>query len=112
MISDEELKGIVHQLEPVLGPQTKTLWYRFINAKTAQRKEAIGRKIRLLAEQFLDHYQDGIRLPPPGQEETRGEYQLGTIIYPDQPYSSFGLREDEFCKHVMITGMTGMGNME
>ena len=109
MISDDELKEIVHKLEPVLGPQTKTLWYRFINAKTAQRKEAIGRKIRLLAEKFLDHYQDGIRLPPPNQEETRGEYELGTIIYPDQPYSSFGLREEEFCKHIMIVGMTGTG---
>ncbi len=109
MISDWELKEIVHQLEPVLGPQTKMLWYRFINAKTAQRKEAIGRKIRLLAEQFLDHYKDGIRLPPPTPEETNGQYHLGTIIYPDNPYSDFGLREDEFCKHIMITGMTGTG---
>ena len=109
MISDEELKEIVHQLEPVLGPQTRILWYRFINAKTAQRKEAIGRKIRLLGERFLDHYKNGIRLPPPSAEETNGEYQLGTIIYPDTPYSAFGLREEEFCKHIMITGMTGMG---
>jgi DNA helicase HerA-like ATPase len=109
MISDWELKEIVHQLEPVLGPQTKMLWYRFINAKTPQRKEAIGRKIRLLAERFLDSYQDGIRLPPPAPEETNGEYQLGTIIYPDTPHSAFGLREDEFCKHIMITGMTGTG---
>ncbi len=109
MISDEELKDIVHKLEPVLGPQTKILWYRFINAKNVQRKEAIGRRIRLLAEKILDHYEDGIRLPPPGIEETSGEYELGTIIYPDQPYSSFGLREDEFCKHIMIVGMTGTG---
>ncbi len=109
MISDEQLKEMVHKLEPVLGPQTKTLWYRFINAKTAQRKEALGRKIRILAERFLDHYEDGIRLPPPNPEETDGEYRLGTIIYPDQPYSDLGLREDEFCKRIMITGMTGTG---
>ena len=109
MISDEELKEIVHQLEPVLGPQTKILWYRFLNARTPQRKEAFGRKIRLLGERFLDNYQDGIRLPPPAPEETNGQYRLGTIIYPDNPYSAFGLREEEFCKHIMITGMTGTG---
>ncbi len=109
MISDEELKEMVHKLEPVLGPKTKTLWYRFINAKTSQRREALGRKIRLLAERFLDHYENRIRLPPPNPEETNGEYKLGTIIYPDEPYSDIGLREDEFCKHIMIVGMTGTG---
>jgi len=34
---------------------------------------------------------------------------LGTIIYPDTPYFGFGSEEEEFCKHIMITGMTGTG---
>jgi hypothetical protein len=109
MISDEELMRIVKQLEPVIGPQAKMLWYGFINARTFERKEALARKIRLLGEKLLAHYENTIRLPPPTQEQTEGEYHLGTIIYPDQPYSDFGLREDEFCKHIMITGMTSTG---
>jgi hypothetical protein len=109
MITDEELMKIVRQLEPVIGPRARMLWYRFINARTSQTKEALARKIRLLGEKLLAHYEDKITLPPPTQEQTGGEYHLGTIIYPDKPYSAFGLRNDEFCKHIMITGMTSTG---
>jgi len=109
MIPDEKLKEMVHQLEPVLGPRARMLWYKYINATTPQRKEAWRRRIRLLGEKVLDQYKDEVRLPPPLPEETIGEYQLGLVIYPERPYSVFGLREDEFCKHVMITGMTGTG---
>jgi type IV secretory pathway VirB4 component len=109
MISDEELLGIVRQLEPVIGPHAKLLWYRFINARTFQKKEVVERRIRLLGERLLNHYQNTIRLPPPKPEQTQGEYELGKVIYPDTPHSELGLREEEFCKHVMITGMTGTG---
>ena len=109
MIPDEKLKEIVHKLEPVLGPQAKMLWYKYLNSRTPQAKESWRRKISLLGERLLDQYENDIKLPPPLPEETIGEYQLGRIIYPDKPYSIFGLREDEFCKHIMITGMTGTG---
>ncbi len=109
MIPDERLKEIVHQLEPMLGPQTRILWYKYLNAKTPQRKEAWRTRIRILGEKVLDIYKDEIRLPPPLPQETIGDYQLGMVIYPDKPYSIFGLREEELCKHIMITGMTGTG---
>ena len=109
MIPDEKLKEIVHKLEPVLGPQARMLWYKYLNARTPQAKESWRRKISLLGEKLLDQYENDIKLPPPLPEETIGGYQLGRIIYPDKPYSIFGLREDEFCKHIMITGMTGTG---
>lgn len=109
MIPDERLREIVHQLEPLLGPQTRMLWYKYLNARTPQRKESWRRRIRILGERVLDKYEDDVRLPPPSPKETIGEYQLGTVVYPDKPYSVFGLRENEFCKHIMISGMTGTG---
>jgi DNA helicase HerA-like ATPase len=109
MIADEKLKEIVHKLEPVLGPQAKMLWYKHLNSRTPKTKESWRRKISLLGEKLLNQYENDIKLPPPLPEETIGEYELGKIIYPDKPYSVFGLREDEFCKHIMITGMTGTG---
>jgi DNA helicase HerA-like ATPase len=109
MISDEKIKEIVQMLEPVLGPQAKILWYKYLNSRTPQTKESWRRKISLLGEKFINQYENGVRLPPPEPGETTGEYQLGTVIYPDRPYSIFGLKEDEFCKHIMITGMTGTG---
>jgi type IV secretory pathway VirB4 component len=109
MIPDEKLKEVVQKLEPILGPQTRIIWYKYLNSKTPQRKEAWRRRIKLLGERFLDSYEDEVRLPPPLPQETIGEYQFGVVIYPDKPYSVFGIREDELCRHVMITGMTGTG---
>lgn len=109
MIPDERLREIVHQLEPLLGPRSKMLWYKYLNARTPLRKESWRRRIRILGEKVLDKYEDDVRLPPPSPRETIGEYKLGAVIYPDKPYSVLGLREDEFCKHVMISGMTGTG---
>jgi len=109
MMLDEKLRETVQQLEPIIGPQARILWLRYLNAKTAQQRDSWRRKICLLAEKILDKYKGGIRLPPPTPGVARGEYELGTIIYPDALYETFGLREEEFCKHIMITGMTGTG---
>ena len=92
MMPDDKLKETVHQLEPVIGPQAKMLWYKYLNAKTPERKEAWRRRIKLLAEKALDSYNDEIRLPPPTPDQTGGDYQLGLVIYPDQPYSVSGLK--------------------
>ena len=105
----EDIKAIVQQLEPVLGSNAKILWYKYITAKTIERRMKWERRIMLLAERALKAYEDRITLPPPRHEETRGPYDLGWVIYPDRPYSPFGLREDEFCKHILIVGMTGTG---
>jgi len=110
MIPDEKLKEIVQKLEPILGPKTRQLWYRYLLARTPERKELWRRKIRIAGERYLGSYQDEPTLPPPTKDITHGSYELGFAIYPARRiHSTFGLREEEFCKHIMISGMTGVG---
>jgi DNA helicase HerA-like ATPase len=109
MMPDKELLELVQSLEPVLGPDARLLWYKYLMARSPERKELWRRRIRILAERHLNRYEDRIRLPPPPPRETWGKYCLGLVIYPDKPYSLIGLREEEWCKHVMITGTTGAG---
>lgn len=109
MITDERLRAAVQELEPVLGSQAKALWYKFISARTPERKESWRRKIKMVVQATLDKYSDKPILPPPSPETTRGELHLGNVIYPDRPYSDFGLSPRELTKHVLITGMTGTG---
>jgi len=109
VINDDRLRELAHELEPVLGVRAKMLWLRYLAARTPERKEAWRRRIRLLAERILDKYEDEIILPPPTPETSDGDYKLGIILYNKRPYSVFGLREEEFCKHVMVCGMTGVG---
>ena len=109
MIPDEKLKQAVQELEPVLGSQAKALWYKYLAASTTERKEGWRRKIKMVAEATLDRYSDKPILPPPSPESTKGELHLGKVIYPERPYSDFGLNRRELTKHVLITGMTGTG---
>jgi type IV secretory pathway VirB4 component len=109
MRADEEVKELVQKLEPVLGSKARILWYNYLTARDFERKMRWDRRIRLIAEQALKIYDGRITLPPPPREQTSGHFDLGWVIYPERPYSAFGLREDELCRHVMITGMTGTG---
>jgi hypothetical protein len=110
MIPDDMLREKVRQVETLIGQgMAKALWYRYLAARTPKEKEIFRQRIRIIAEVMLNLYKEKPLLRPPEKEKLQGEYQLGQVIYPEKPYSSFGLREGEFCKHVMITGMTGVG---
>ncbi len=55
-------------------------------------------------------YREQIFLKPPSGEQRDGTYDLGQVLYPaNAHYSRFCLREDEWIKHTLITGMTGAG---
>lgn len=99
----KEIKESLRKLEPLIGKKAKGLWYLnlFSEDKTLLRL--------LLDKKAKNDFKDTIRLPPPIASKTKGEYHIGEIVYPEKIYSQFGLREDEFIKHILITGMTGSG---
>ena len=106
----KEIKDLLRKLQPMMGEKAKGLWY--LNLLTKDSKASLGNKdlLRLLADRKAKQdYQETIRLPPPDPDVMAGEYPIGTVIYPDEEYAEFGLREDEFIKHILIVGMTGMG---
>lgn len=105
-----EAKDLLKKLEPVIGSKVKSLWY--LNLFTGDVNEQRENKelLRILADKKARvDFQENIRLPPPTKEKLKGDYCIGDVIYPVEIFSDFGLREDEFIKHVLITGMTGMG---
>lgn len=103
----KEIKESLRRLKPLLGKRVDALWYSFLasDSKTSERDI-----LRILADkQVRDNYNDDIILPPDDKETLEGEYYLGDVIYADKVFSKFGLRENEWIKHVLITGMTGSG---
>jgi hypothetical protein len=110
MTEIEETKDLVRKLVPVLGGKARALWYLNITSKDA--KAAFGNKelLRILADRNAKvDYQENVRLPPPSPDQLSGEYAVGKVVYPEADYGAFGLREDEFIKHILIVGMTGSG---
>lgn len=106
----DEVKELLQKLEPVYGKKTKALWYLNLFSKDAHTAFNNRNLLQILADKKakLD-YKEEIRLPPPIPKKLKGEYKMGEVIYPDNIYGPFGLRENEFIKHILIAGMTGTG---
>jgi len=105
-----EVKELLKKLEPIYKRKTKALWYLNLFSKDAQEAFENRDFLQLLADKKAQiDYKEEIRLPPPFKKALNGKYNLGKVVYPNQEYSEFGLRESEFIKHILIAGMTGTG---
>jgi len=103
--TDEKLR----KLHPSLGKKASKLHAAYV-ASDRRERERLDEVFDVLVRTELkkDHRRK-ILLPPPEPEKLRGKYSLGQVVYPDKPYAKFGLREDEWIKHVLIAGMSGAG---
>jgi len=106
----KEIKDILRKLEPVMRSKVRGLWYWSLLPKDEKAFQKNKDLLRLIADKKakLD-FREEIRLPPPNPSKLVGEYDIGKVIYPEIDYAKFGLREDEFIKHILIVGMTGTG---
>ena len=106
----KEIKDILRKLEPVMRDRVRGLWYWSLLPKDEKAFQKNKDLLRLIADKKakLD-FREEIRLPPPNPSKLAGEYDIGTVIYPNIDYAKFGLKEDEFIKHILIVGMTGVG---
>lgn len=99
----------LRKLSPI-DSQTRQKWLFYLSAEGKERDEADELIDILLYQQSGKDYQKKIHLDPPTPSDCYGKYQLGTVIYPPgDNFCSFGLREDEWIKHILIVGMTGAG---
>lgn len=105
-----DINDLLQKLEPMIGSKAKKLWYWQVLSKDKESYFRNRSLLQLLADKKARvDFRENIRLPPPLPTKLAGSYYLGEVIYPDQPYASFGLREDDFMKHILICGMTGTG---
>lgn len=110
MTWQNEVESLFRKLKPVLGKQIDSLWLAY-NTQTDSRSRAeIVGILYSLASKYLDEtYDKKLLLSLPEKEIIDGEYKLGKVVYGDQGYYPFGLREDEWLRHIGIFGTTGSG---
>jgi len=105
-----EIEEKLRKLAPLDKRKAEQAWLFYLSGELQERREAEELIDILLFQQASKDYQKNIFLDPPAPSLCQGEYQLGTVIYPPTiPYCSFGLREEEWIKHMLIVGMTGTG---
>ena len=85
-------------------------WLFYLSGEGEERGLATDLFDVLLDQAVQQDYHERFVLDPPPRAVCTGEYSLGVVVYPPgQAYGAFGLREDEWLKHVLIVGMTGAG---
>jgi len=107
----DEVRDLLKKLDPLERDKSNALWYLHLLSK--DKKDFFDNRniLRILSDRVVKiNYHDEIRLPPPPNRYLlSGQMNIGNVIYPDIIYSSFGLNQEDFYKHILIAGITGAG---
>lgn len=102
---------ICRKLKPIQGAKIDRLWRAYLAEDMAGKRE-IEQVLQIMyANTFslsFDEEGKSSLLPPP-KERVQGEYPIGQVTYIDKNLYPFGLREDDWIKHVLIVGASGSG---
>lgn len=106
-----DIEAICRKLKPIIGEKADELWYRWLASDFQERKD-LEIDIQLIAEKVLKHgpLQDRvILLPPPSEEQAKGDFILGKVVYRDKKLYPLYLKEEDFIKQIGIFSITGAG---
>lgn len=107
-ISIEEM---CKRLRPVIGKKADLLYLNYAMSTNLETKRQIEQTVSALYYKRVNEsfIADQVLLEPPQSNAVDGEYKLGKVVYSNKELYDFGLREQDWCRHVCITGMSGSG---
>jgi len=110
MAFQEEVEALFRKLKPVLGKEIDALWLAYNTQTDSRSRQEIVGILYSLASKYLDEtFDKKLLLSVPEAGVAEGEYGLGQVVYAGEELYPFGLREDEWLRHVGIFGTTGSG---
>lgn len=104
------VEEMCRKLKPFFGEKIDRIYAQYSISNSIEEKNEILQALTLLYQKNLNKLLDkSLLLEPPKQGEITGEYPLGNIVYANKELYSFGLNENDWPRHVCITGMSGSG---
>jgi hypothetical protein len=99
------------KLRPVFGKKIDTLYMQYTLTDSREKRAEIQQALSLLYEKHLNTTLLGekVLLSPPENNAVDAEYQLADVFYADKAAGKFGLREKDWVRHILISGMSGSG---
>ncbi len=98
------------KLKPVFGKKMDELYLKYAMAESREEKEEIEHILNALYHKNLSELLNKkVLLEPPSKTNMDGEYPLAVVSYADKKLFSFNLREQDWIRHVCISGMSGSG---
>jgi len=109
-MTSRETEEQLRKLAALDKQAAKANWLHYLSGQGAERQLASDLIDVQLFQKLGKDFRKDIFLEPPVAGICRGAYALGQVLYPGkQTFCGFGLHEEEWIKHVLITGMTGAG---
>ena len=100
----------IRKLASIDPEQGRTAWLLYLGAEGEERNQVNELLDILLFQELNKNFDKEVFLDPPDKERCEGSYEAGTVLYPPgKPFCRFGLREEEWPRHVLISGATGWG---
>ncbi|NPE26651.1 ATP-binding protein [Methanococcoides sp. SA1] len=101
---------ICNKLRPVFGKKIDEIYYQYTIADGRQEREEILHILNTLYQKHLNQLLDkSVMLEPPKQSHLDGNYFLGNVVYADKEVAKLNLREQDWPRHMCVTGMSGSG---
>ena len=104
------VEELCRKLKPLFGDKIDNLYFRFSVSNSLEEKNEIFQMLTLLYQKNLNKLLDNqILLEPPEESQIKGEYSLAEVEYANKTLFQFGLKENDWPRHVCISGMSGSG---
>ncbi len=104
------IEEICSKLRPLFGKKIDDIYLRYSMAESREEREEITHILSALYQKNLNRLLDnGVLLEPPREELVSGKYPLATVSYAQKKLYPFALREQDWPRHVCVTGMSGSG---
>jgi len=104
------IEEICNKLRPIFGKKIDEIYLQYTIADGREEKEEFAHVLNSLYQKHLNQLLDkSVLLEPPKQSQITGTYELSTISYAQKKLFPFTLREQDWPRHICITGMSGSG---
>jgi Helicase HerA, central domain len=105
-----QIEEIARKLKPLFGKKIDQLYFQYSTSDSFEEKNEITQVLTSLYQKHLNQLlDDSVLLEPPKKESIEGEYPLAKVVYADKELFDFSLREQDWPRHVCISGMSGSG---
>ena len=104
------IEELCKKLKPIFGKKIDAIYMKYALASSREEREEVEHFINALYKKNLGELLDSkVLLEPPKQEVIDGDYALGDVSYSGKKLFPFTLREQDWPRHVCISGMSGSG---
>ncbi len=103
------IEQLCNKLKPILGKRIDDIYLKYAMSESVEERGEIVHILNALYHRNLGDLLDNKVLLEPPKFHLDGEYPIGKISYAGKRISDFNLREQDWARHVCISGMSGSG---